>query len=67
MNVTFSEFMGCEDFSKAELCMAIDALGERIIERDELILDMYAWLVGSERKAFAKRIKDLGFGFEVEQ
>lgn len=64
-NVTFSEFMGCKDWGKAELCKTINVLAEEILERDLLILDMYAWFVGSEREAFAKRIKDLGL--EVER
>ena len=55
MKQTFSEFMGCKDWSKAELCELIDKLHldvkkrdviisrqhEEIKARDELIRDMF--------------------------
>ena len=35
MKITLSEFMGCEDWRKAELCAYINELGKEIKERDK--------------------------------
>lgn len=42
MKRTFSEFMGCEYWSKPALCEFIDQLAEEGKARGELIRDMYA-------------------------
>lgn len=41
MKMTLTELMGCNKWSKAELLDAIDSLGRKISERDELIRDMW--------------------------
>lgn len=40
MRQTISEFMGCKDWSKAELCDLVDEMNAKIEARDELIRDM---------------------------
>lgn len=42
MKQTLSEFMGCEDWEKAELCAFIDKQHEELKAKDELIMDMLA-------------------------
>lgn len=77
MKVTLSEFMGCEDWSKAELRKAIDDLGNKLLEREKLIRDMYEFGAGDwrytplmrtkhddMRKEVTKRLRELGI--EVE-
>ncbi len=42
MHQTLSEFMGCKDWSKAELCDLINTQHENMVARGKLIRDMYA-------------------------
>lgn len=42
MKQTLSEFMGCCDWSKAELCDLINTQHENMVARGKLIRDMYA-------------------------